>query len=153
MQWPYENATRGVVGPSPQRHPWSQWSRLLNFGRAFEVCLSETWQRLQATGQGDESLCSNLAYIYELVWIIFFWFSLRWSFCLILFALTPSPDHYRGLRKRFSFAYCIDLLLKGTRKETTYHSPRPFIFYHYLSNFQYAILTIILGRETKTFFC
>ena len=60
MQWPYENATRGEVGPSPQRHPWSQWSRLLNFGRAFEVCLSETWQRLQATGQRRQELMFKL---------------------------------------------------------------------------------------------
>ena len=56
VQWPDENATRGVVGPCPQRCPWSQWSRILDFGRAFEVCLSETWQRLQATGQRRQEL-------------------------------------------------------------------------------------------------
>ena len=51
--------------------------------------------------KGDKSLRSNLANIYQLVWIVFFLVQRTMNFCFILFALTPSPDHYRSLRKRF----------------------------------------------------
>ena len=61
---------------------------------------------------------------------------------IFLFYTVRSNSFTRPLsrfKEKVQFAYCIDLLLKGTRKETTYHGPRPFIFYHYLKQFHYAI--------------
>ena len=99
VQWPDENATRGVVGPSPQRCPWSQWSRILDFGRAFEVCLSETWQWLQATGQRRQELMFKPGLHLWIGMDSFFLFRVQWTSCFILSPLTPSPDHYSGLWK------------------------------------------------------
>ena len=67
-----------------------------------------------------------------------------------LFPSTPSPDHYRGLWK--GWVCLLHTFNAQNKKEIKYHYLQPFIFIIILSNIQYAILIIILGRVTKTFF-
>ena len=131
VQWPDENATRGVVGPSPQRCPWSQWSRILDFGRAFEVCLSETWQRLQATGQRRQELMFKPG--------LHLWIGMDSFFCSGYNELPVSFSSLQLLHLIITavygkvwFASCIHILPKTTRKKMTYHGLQPFTFYHHL---------------------
>ena len=62
--------------------------------------------------------------------------------------MITTLDSWKRLRSVYQFIK-LHLLPKTMRRETKYHGQQPFIFIIIESNIQYAILIIILGRETK----
>ena len=133
VQWPDENAMRCVVEPSPHKTSMIPMITTSWFLKAFEVCLSET----SVTATSGNRLKATRAYV-KLglhLWIgmviFFFWFSVRWTFSFILFPLTPSPDHSRGLWKG-SVCLLYTLIAQNNKKRNEIPRPTTIYFYHYL---------------------
>ena len=102
----------------------------------LEERLRSGYQKLDSDfrqkAKGEKSLCSNLAYIYELVWTVFFFVQRTTNFLFYAIRSNSFTWPLPRFMEKVRFTYCIHLLPKTTRKEGKYHGPQPFIFYHYL---------------------
>ena len=85
----------------------------------LEERLRSVYQKLDSDfkqqAKGDKSLCSNLAYIYELVWIVFFCSGYN-ELPVLLSSLQLLHLIITAVYGKVWFASCIHILPKTTRK-------------------------------------
>ena len=85
----------------------------------LEERLRSVYQKLDSDfkqqAKGDKSLCSNLAYIYELVWIVFFCSGYN-ELPVLFSSLQLLHLIITAVYGKVRFAYCIHILPKTTRK-------------------------------------